>query len=182
MLGPIVQGERIRLEPPRPEFLPTYVRWFADTDVTRYLLHRFPFTEKQEQEWLDATSKDEHKVVWAIVLNHSDKLIGNTGLEKISWQHRHAESGIVIGEKDEWGKGYATEAMRLRTRYAFRQLGLEKVYTSVIASNEWSRRALLHAGYKPSGVWRHHFFTGGRWHDAWLAEVLRHEWEAEQPS
>ena len=44
MLGPIIEGERIRLEPPRAEFLPTYIRWFTDMTVTRYLLHRNPPT------------------------------------------------------------------------------------------------------------------------------------------
>ena len=34
MLGPILEGERVRLEPPRPEFLPAYQRWFADMEVT----------------------------------------------------------------------------------------------------------------------------------------------------
>jgi hypothetical protein len=30
MLGPVLEGERVRLEPPRPEYLPAYQRWFAD--------------------------------------------------------------------------------------------------------------------------------------------------------
>jgi [ribosomal protein S5]-alanine N-acetyltransferase len=181
VLGPILEGERIRLEPPRPEVLPTYLRWFEDTEITRYLMHRLPFTDKQGQDWLEASSRDELKVVWDIVLKENDKLIGATSLEKINWRNRHAESGIMIGAKDEWGKGYATEAMRLRTRYAFRHLGLEKVFTFVIEPNDASRRALERAGYKQCGVWRRHFFAEGRWHDAWLGEVLRDEWEATQP-
>jgi hypothetical protein len=42
VLGPVIEGERVRLEPPHAEHLPTYVRWFADMEVTRYLLFRFP--------------------------------------------------------------------------------------------------------------------------------------------
>jgi RimJ/RimL family protein N-acetyltransferase len=178
MLGPILQGERVRLEPPRPEYIPTYQRWFADMELTRYLVYRFPFTVKQEEEWLEAVAKDEHRVIWAIVLKTTGKLIGNTGLEKISWRNRHAESGTLIGERDEWGKGYATEAMRLRTRYAFRELGLEKVFTHVIDGNEASRRALERVGYRQCGVWRRHVLVDGEWRDAWLGEILRDEWEA----
>ena len=34
MLGPVIESERIRLEPPRAEHLATYGRWFEDTEVT----------------------------------------------------------------------------------------------------------------------------------------------------
>jgi RimJ/RimL family protein N-acetyltransferase len=180
MLGPILEGERVRLEPPRPEYLAAYQRWFADMEVTRYLLYRFPFTVKAEEEWLEQVGKDPSQVMWAIVLKHNGRLIGNAALERIDWRNRRGESGTVIGEKDEWGKGYAGEAMRLRTRYAFRELGLETVTTRVVVANDASRRGLERAGYRPAGVLRHHYFVDGRWHDAWIGEILRDEWEATQ--
>ncbi|HEU4439320.1 MAG TPA: GNAT family protein [Methylomirabilota bacterium] len=180
MLGPIIEGERVRLEPPRAEYFPSYERWFADMEVTRYLLYRFPFTPKAEAEWLEEAGKDPHQVIWAIVLRHNGKLIGNTAIEKIDWRNRRGETGIVIGEKDEWGKGYASEAMRLRTRYGFRELGLESLTTHVIIPNDGSRRGLERAGYRQCGVRRHYYFIDGRWHDAWMGEVLRDEWEAAQ--
>jgi RimJ/RimL family protein N-acetyltransferase len=180
VLGPIIEGERIRLEPPRPESLPTFARWFADTEVTRYLLYVFPFTLKAEEEWLEQTARDEHKVMWSILVRESGRLVGNTGIDQIDWRNRRATSGTVIGEKDAWGKGYATEAMALRTRYAFRTLGLEKIVTQVIAPNEASRRALERAGYRQCGLHRRHQLVDGRWHDAWLGEILREDWEARQ--
>ena len=66
MLGPVIEGERIRMEPRRPEYLPAYVRWFADMEVTQYLLFRYPLTEKGEAEWLEQTAKDQSNVLWAI--------------------------------------------------------------------------------------------------------------------
>jgi hypothetical protein len=29
-------------------------------------------------------------------------------------------------------------------------------------------------------VLRHHYFVDGRWHGAWVGEILREEWEATQ--
>jgi len=180
MLGPIIRGTQIYLAPPQTEYLDTYRRWFADPAVTRYLLLRNPPSPQQEAEWFDRIARSDDDVVWAIVRTEGDVLIGSTGLHSIDWRHRHANSGIVIGEREYWGKGYASEAMRLRTDYAFRELGLEKVLSSVFTGNEGSRRALEKAGYRQCGLLRRQRYFEGRWHDEWMGEILREEWEATQ--
>ena len=81
----------------------------------------------------------------------------------------------MIGERDCWGQGYATEAMRLRTAYAFNELGLETLTTQVYAPNEASRRALQRAGYREVGWLRRHVYFEGELHDVWLGEMLRGE-------
>jgi RimJ/RimL family protein N-acetyltransferase len=180
MLGPVLEGERVRLVPLQPEFFPTYVRWFADMAVTRYLMYRTPFTLKQEEEWYEETARDLHKIMWAVTVKATGRLIGNSGLDRIDWRSRRAESGTVIGERDEWGKGYATEVMHLRTACAFHELGLEKICTSVVLPNDASRRALERVGYRQCGLWRRHMLVDGHWHDAWLGEILREDWERAQ--
>jgi RimJ/RimL family protein N-acetyltransferase len=176
MFGPILRGPKIHLAPPQPAYLATYVRWFADPMVTRYLSTRNTPSLKQEEEWYERMAGAQDHIVWAILLNEEGTLIGNTGLHNIDWRHRHAESGIMIGETAQWGKGYASEAMRLRTAYAFAELGLEKVMTRVYDDNHASRRALEKAGYRQCGMLRHHRYSGGKWHDEWLGEILREEW------
>jgi ribosomal-protein-alanine N-acetyltransferase len=180
MLGPVIEGERVRLEPPRGEHLATFIRWFADMEVTRYLLYRFPLSEKGEAEWFEEAAKDPHKVVWAIVARTSGRLVGATSVENINWRDRRGESGIVIGERDEWGKGYASEAMRLRTRYAFRELGLHKVVSMVYGGNHASQRALERTGYRQCGTYRRHVFVDGEWRDVWIGEILHEDWEARE--
>ena len=44
--------------------------------------------------------------------------------------------------------------------------------------NIGSRRCLEKAGYRQYGVARRHIFRAGKWHDMWLADVLRDEWLA----
>jgi RimJ/RimL family protein N-acetyltransferase len=180
MFGPIIHGTLISLVPPQSEYLASYVRWFADTDVTRHLLLRNPPSLQQEATWFERVAGSQEDIVWAIVLNEGERLIGNTGLHQINWRHRHAHSGIMIGEKDQWGKGYASEAMRLRTAYAFHELGLEKILTSVYADNHGSRRALEKAGYRQCGLLRRQRYYAGTWHDEWMGEILRDEWEQAQ--
>jgi RimJ/RimL family protein N-acetyltransferase len=183
MLGPILFGERVRLGAPDTTMLPTFIRWLADPDVSRYLGMGFPPSEAMEQEWFDRTARSEADIVWAVwATDQGDgpKLIGTTGIHRIDWRNRNAITGNLIGEKSEWGKGYGSEVVALRTRYAFEQLNLEKVMTEAFTENRGSIRALEKAGYRQNGVKRRHVYRHGRWHDFWTADLLREEWEAAQ--
>ena len=179
MFGPILDGERVRLAPITVDMLPTFSRWFADTEVTRFLSLRYPPAAKLEEEWFERTMRSETDVVWATLLREeNDRLIGTTGIHAIDWPNRRASTGNVIGEKTEWRKGYATEVIRLRTRWAFEEMGLEKLATKVFVENVGSRRALEKSGYREVGLARRDEWRHGKWHDMWLAEVLRDEWAA----
>jgi RimJ/RimL family protein N-acetyltransferase len=87
-----------------------------------------------------------------------------------------------IGESrdDVWWMIEA-EGMALRTRYAFRELNLHKLMTEVNAENIASRKALERSGYRTAGTRREQEFREGKWHDRWLGEVLRSDWEKSHP-
>lgn len=178
MYGPVIEGERVRLVPHTPEMAEVFVRWFADREVTRWMGRICPPSLAEEQEWLAGQGKRENDIVWTIQVE--EQPIGAVGIHAINWQHRRAATGTMIGEKSQWGKGYGSEAVRLRTQFAFEQLGLEKLMTEVFAENAASRRALEKAGYRQYGIARRHYFRHGRWQDMWLAEVLHDEWQAMQ--
>jgi len=154
------------------------VRWFADVDVIRHLGRRMAVALYQEHEFLKKIGESKNDVWWMI--EAGSRPVGATGIHGINWLDANGMTGIMIGEKDEWGKGNATEAMALRTRYAFRELNLHKLMTEVEIENVASRRALERNGYRTVGVRREQSFSGGKWHDRWLGEVLRDDWERAQ--
>lgn len=175
MLGSNIQGSLVRLVPPSEEMISQFLRWFADMEVTRYLTLQNPPSTRMEEEWLDRAARSESDVLWAITAD--GRTIGTIGIHAIDWRHRQAQTGTVIGEKECWHRGYASEAMRLRTRYAFEELNLVKLTTRVFAENVGSIRALEKAGYRQCGLARRDAYMHGRWHDSWMGELLREEWE-----
>ena len=178
MFGPVLAGDRVTLRPADGGDPPRFVSWFADMEVTRYLGRRTAVALYMEEEILKRFGEADDTVFWMIEAD--SETIGATGIHAIDWLSRHATTGIVIGEKRAWGKGYATDAMRLRTRYAFRELDLHKLMTEAFVENEASKRALERNGYATVGIRREHFFTRGSWHDVWLGEVIRETWEQQQ--
>jgi RimJ/RimL family protein N-acetyltransferase len=175
MLGPTLVGSKVTLASIKPEHLEHYIEWFADTQVTRFVARDAPPTLKEEQEWLERIARSESDVVWGLFVQ-DDEHIGSTGIHAINWRSRHAMTGTLIGARSWWGRGIATESMELRNRYAFEELGLEKLVTHVIEGNTASRRALEHVGYQTVGLHRHHEYRHGQWWDVWIGELLRDEW------
>jgi RimJ/RimL family protein N-acetyltransferase len=178
MFGPVLRGEHVTLRPADDSDPPRMVPWFADMEVTRYLGRRMAVALYYEVDILKKFGEAEDTVFWMVEAN--GETIGATGIHAIDWLNAHGTTGIVIGVKEQWGKGYATEAMQLRTRYAFRELNLHKLMTEVDAQNEASRKALERNGYQAAGVRREQTFREGKWHDRWLGEVLRADWEKTQ--
>ena len=175
MFGPVLKGAKVTLRPGREGDAELFVRWFADMEVTRFLGRRMAVALYQEEEYLKKIGESKEDVWWMI--DAEGKPIGATGIHRINWIDANGTTGTLIGEKDCWGKGYATEVMSLRTRYAFRELNLHKLMTEVDTENVASRKALERCGYRTVGIRREQQFREGEWRDRWLGEVLRDEWE-----
>jgi len=129
----------------------------------------------QEVDFFKRAGESKNDVLW--IIDFDGRTVGATGIHGISWQNAYGTTGILIGDVTAWGKGVASEAMQLRTRYAFRELNLRKLLTEVFVENAPSKRALEKAGYRTVGFHKEQFFTGGKWHDLWVGEVLRSDWE-----
>lgn len=175
MFGPVLHGEKVTLRPPGESDVPRYLEWFSDMEVTRFLGRVMALSREQELDWLKRTGESRTDVVWVIEVD--GEAIGATGIHRIDWTNGHGITGITIGAKDLWGKGYASETMALRTEYAFRQLNLNKLTSMAFMENEASKRALTKAGYREVGVHRQHYWRAGAWKDVWVCEVLREDWE-----
>src|SRR5205085_666847 len=123
-----VRGEKVGLGPLRRENLPQLTRWMNDWDVTwTVLVGNRPITLEEEQRWFEGVTSREGAAIFHVYELSTLRLVGNCGLHDIDHKTGTAELGMVLGEKDCWGKGYATEASKLLLRYAFGRLGLNNV-------------------------------------------------------
>lgn len=148
-----IDGPRLHLRSVRPsDATERYVGWLNDPEINRYLEVRF---SKQTLEGVKAyvaeMAESRDYAFFAIVLNDGDRHIGNIKIGPINRAHGFADVGIVIGEKDCWGKGYASEAIGLATRYAFETLGLRRLEAGAYAPNAGSAKAFLKAGWHEEG-------------------------------
>lgn len=118
---------------------------------------------------------DHDNVFLAIVLKADDRHIGNIKLGPINWLHRFADVGLIIGEKDCWGKGYASQAIRLISDYAFKVLNLHRLTAGCYAANMGSAKAFLKVGWRQDGLRPRHFYCAGEYVDAIMLGITRED-------
>jgi len=111
-----------------------YVSWINDPEVNRYLETRGNYTLDLLKTYIKEQYKKE-TYFWAIHLKSSKKHIGNIKIDPINSKANSGEYGILMGDKINWGKGYAKEASNTIINYCFEELKLSKITLGVIEDN-----------------------------------------------
>jgi diamine N-acetyltransferase len=193
-------GDRVRLRALEREDIPRFVRWMNDPEVRGNLLVYEPMSTMAEERWFEGLQDRSTERIFGIealapvygggvsasllpdtpdALTGGDwRHIGNVGLHGIDLHHRRAEIGIVIGEKDCWGKGFGREAMALMMRFGFHELGLHRIELEVFETNPRALKAYRALGFTEEGVRRDAVFQGGRFLDCIRLGMLREEFDA----
>lgn len=174
----MIRGKKVDLVALSMEYLPFYMRWFNDPEVTDMLGDpKFPLSEGKEREWVEqqVASKGDSRVF--TVLTKKGRPIGNTGFNQIDYQNKYAVLGIVIGEKDLWDKGYGEDAITTLMRFGFEELGLHKIELGVHSTNERAIACYKKCGFVLEGCEREHDFYRGEYIDSLRMGILRREWE-----
>lgn len=170
-----IAGKGIFLRPILPEDVTSrYVDWMKDEDVVRFLECRWDtFTLEDLKDYVRSVNESGDSHLFGIFSKDKNMHIGNIKIGNINKTHKFADLGIIIGQKEEWGKGYATEAIRLASEYAFKKLGLNKLIAGIYVNNTGSHKAFIKAGYREVGRMEKHRIYNGEFVDEILVEKLR---------
>ena len=100
----------------------------------------------------------------AVLRTDDERIAGVVGLKNIDPFTPRAELGYWIRTSLS-GKGMATDAACTLTKYALRELGLQRLDACVATTNQASERVLRKAGYLEEGRKPRAEFCHGVWHD-----------------
>jgi RimJ/RimL family protein N-acetyltransferase len=184
-MNDLFRGELVRLTVEEPEFLAKHeARWQRDSEFRR-LADSDPaemVSEKKIKSWLEKEVEDGYKpqrYPFTIRALHEDKPIGFIGLW-LNLVHAEVWVGIGIGEREYWGRGFGTDAMKLGVRYAFMELGAHRVSLGLHEYNLRALKAYEKAGFQLEGRTRLDMMREGRRSNSLWMGILREEWLALQ--
>jgi len=121
-----------------------YVSWMNDKAVIKHLESGGNYTLELLKEYLKEQEKKQI-LFWAIHLKSNNKHIGNIKIDPIV--SKSGEYGIMIGDKNTWGKGYAKEASIAVINYCFEQLHLKQITLGVLKENKAALKLYEKVGF-----------------------------------
>ena len=154
-----------------------YVLWLNDPDVNQYLEVRYiSQTIETATSYIKDFYKEQECYIWGIY-SDENKLIGNVNLQNINRHHNSAELGLMIGNKEFWGKSASEEAISLVLDYGFGKLSLNRVTGGTYSTNVGMIFTYKRLGFKREGVMRKCFLDGEKYVDGYRWGILSNEWK-----
>jgi RimJ/RimL family protein N-acetyltransferase len=176
----LFQGELVRLTAPRAEDAERFSRWsedgeyrrLADTEAPR------PFSVEYFRDRDQAADPPADMIEFRIRTLEDDRLVGYVAIFSIEWHNGNGWIAIGIGDPADRGKGFGKEAMNLALRYAFHELGLQRLSLDVIADNKPAIELYGALGFREEGRMRERVHRDGLPSDLIYMGLLRREWES----
>lgn len=167
-----------------------YITWFSNQEVNQHNSHGlFPQSEKEFNSYFNKISNNE-VLVLAIIAKRTESLdaeelrrenpkgkvhIGNISLQSIDWINRSAEFAIVLGEKEYWGKGYATAAAKLLFHHGFHKLNLHRIWSGTSETNTGMIKVFKKLGMKHEGTFRQATYIMGDYRNIVEYGILKND-------
>ena len=174
-----IETARFILEPFGERFISDrYIGWLNDPDVVRYSRQREQsHSEESCREYLVAL-ESENALIWAIL--GRDGVQGHVGNLNayIDSKEGIADIGILVGERDLWGRGVAREAMAAVVGFLFAQSGLRKITCGTLAVNRGMLGVMRKLGMAEDGVRSRHAMWEGQAVDIVYGAIFREDWPA----
>jgi RimJ/RimL family protein N-acetyltransferase len=170
-----IQGDNIKLRAIESDDLALLQLWANDPDI-QYLLGgwHFPTSLKDQNSWYNSLSCNSNNQRFMII-NEDNIAIGMANLININFKDGNAEHGLLLDKKYR-GRGYGYAVVTTMMNYAFNELRLNRLETTIIANNEISMNLFLNkCGWNKEGALKNWYFRQGVFIDKIYLGILREE-------
>lgn len=169
----MLQGKKISLRPVIASDIEDLNRWKNQEETYRYLGGGFmPTSIEIQKSWLHSLMDTNGSDKRFMILNPSGQSVGMVGLYNINWIHRTCEFGIFIGEKEEQGKGFGSDAAKVLEQFALNYCNLRKIKVNVVEENESAVRMYEKLGYVTVGKLEEERFINGKYCSLLIMEKM----------
>ena len=134
-----------------------YISWFSDVQVTKFLDAR-NITKKESIYYLQKGIDTGQYYILAICYSRADLHIGNIKIGPIRRKDGLSDLVTVIGDRNYWGKGFASKAIKKAINIAFREGGMRKFIASIDSLNIASVKSYLKGGFTVESKIKDYFF------------------------
>ena len=173
----ILENKNIRLRALENNDLEYLYKWENDTAVWYLSNTLIPFSRYTLEKYIETARQDIYEAKQLrLVIEHKDsgKALGTVDLFDYDAFHSRAGIGILIADKSERKKGYASEALDIHLDYCTTILNLKQVYCNILENNEDSMKLFISKGFVITGSKKEWIKAGDEWLTQYfLQKILR---------
>jgi RimJ/RimL family protein N-acetyltransferase len=172
-----LDGDRVQLRRHEPGNYGLYAGWYGDPEIWHLTswasapLGRSAVKRLFEERELSTTDDS-----FAIHVEGEEEPVGVISLMNLSEANSSADLSVLVGHPEDRNQGFGAEAIAMILRYAFDDLGLNRVGLSVFEFNEAAISTYERLGFEHEGRLRRAVKRADGFHDALLMSVLSEEW------
>ena len=177
-------GELIHLRALEPTDLNQLYRWENDSSIWSVSGTLVQFSQFVLEVFINKVHQDIYtntKLRLIVELKYFDEAdedettrsIGCVDLLDFDTKNKRAGVGILIADKADRGRGYATEALHLIVDYAFEVLDLHQIYSNVRVENESSVALFKKVGFEVTGLKQDWMYEQGKFYDEYTMQLIK---------
>jgi [ribosomal protein S5]-alanine N-acetyltransferase len=169
--GVTLSGEKTRLEPFGQKHLqdPVYLNWLHDRDVIRTLYLRDylakPVSFEEVAKYVQRLMVSETDMFLALHDRRDGRFVGTLKAGHIDWDASIVDIGIMIGDKNAWGRGLATDSLLILCRFLFEDMGFRRLTAGAMGINMAMVRVFKNLGFQQEGTFRQQDRVDGEYCD-----------------
>lgn len=137
----------------------SYYHWMNDAEIVQYLEIETGNSKQALSDYVRQINNSTDSILFGIYDNKSH--IGNIKLGPLVHKHCRASIGVVIGDKNYWGKGVASAAIENLVEYAFSAFDLKKLTAGCYAPNKGAIKAFIKNGFVEEARLKNHVQING---------------------
>lgn len=172
---PLLRGGFVVLRPVVEDDLEMIRAWRNAPEVASFHAERDTISAEKQKRWFAKVSEASTHFVWVICCAKDHRPIGVAHIKDIHPTHRRGEVGLYLGDVARRGGPFGGDAFFLILEFAFRSLGLHKVYGHYLHENAVARRLNASFGFVEEGLFREELFYDDAFHDYVRVGVLEQE-------
>lgn len=153
-------------------------KWRNDPELIELLGAPYRFINLEvDTKWYENYMGNRNSAIrCAIIQEGSDDILGLVSLVSINYMNQSAEFHIMIGDKENQGKGIGIFAVNAMLDHAFNNMNLRRIELSVLDSNERAKALYKKCGFVYEGTKREAKYKKGKFEDLLYYSILRDEY------
>lgn len=176
----MLEGKKIDLRLIREEDLPEMLNLMNDLGQRGEYLGVELYHEKRIKKYYEEAGYWEGDFGRMLITDKSGRMLGAITYLKGTGDTEGFEIGCQIYRREDRGKGYTTEALRIFCAYLFELKPVQRLQIFTASENKAARRAAENCGFVYEGTMRKAFFARGKYYDLDFLSLLREECSALQ--